>query len=116
MIRFSLSFLWLFTALTSAFFAFEISLEILEQTIIPMKYHVFLIYSGSALDGIIGIWLCFAKKIRWVIYLQWIVILGFTLIISWLVPNYWLHPFGPVTKNIPIFVLCWVWLKQHDDE
>jgi hypothetical protein len=36
------------------------------------------------------------------------VILGYSAIITLWLPQYWLHPFGPVLKNLPILVLLWL--------
>lgn len=40
--------------------------------------------------------------------LQFILIAGYTAIISAFLPAYWLHPFGPILKNIPILALLLV--------
>jgi hypothetical protein len=29
-------------------------------------------------------------------------ILGYTALISIFLPEYWLHPYGPITKNLPV--------------
>ena len=29
-------------------------------------------------------------------------ILSYSVIIAWMLPEFWLHPFGPLLKNIPL--------------
>jgi hypothetical protein len=36
-----------------------------------------------------------------------------TLLATLIHPAWWLHPFGPLTKNLPIAAILWV-LIQHD--
>ena len=39
------------------------------------------------------------------------VMLGYSLIITAALPEYWIHPYGPVTKNIPLIVATWVMME-----
>jgi len=39
---------------------------------------------------------------RWIWTLQLAVILGYTAIVTVFLPEQWLHPFGPVLKNLPM--------------
>ena len=114
MIRYSLAFLWLFTAITSVWFAYDVGVDILSHSFVDPKWYKMLIYLGGLLDAIIGVWLLSGVYLKLNAILQIIVIVGFTILISVLVPSYWLHPFGPVTKNITIVVLILVWFKKID--
>ena len=42
-------------------------------------------------------------------------IIAYTAIITVWLPQYWLHPFGPVLKNLPILLLLWL-LHQYGKE
>ena len=112
MIRYSLAFLWLFTALTSVWFGYEQGVQILSQTNIPPKWFDLLIYARAILDAFIGVWLLTGKYLKFNAYLQIITIVGFSILISLLVPQFWLHPFGPVTKNVPIVVLIVLMIEK----
>jgi len=35
-------------------------------------------------------------------------IVGYTAIISLRLPEYWLHPYGPVLKNLPMLAVLWL--------
>jgi hypothetical protein len=40
-------------------------------------------------------------------------VLAYSIIIAIFLPAYWLHPFGPVLKNLPILLLLWL-LHEHE--
>ena len=103
--RYSLAFLWLFTALTSSIFAPEVGFAIIAKAQITGLWADIALYGGSILDGLIGIWLLSNYKMRWCCNVQLMVIAVFTLLLTIIDYSFWLHPFGPVTKNIPIVVL-----------
>jgi hypothetical protein len=35
-------------------------------------------------------------------------VLGYTAIITLRLPEFWLHPYGPVVKNLPFLVALWM--------
>jgi hypothetical protein len=39
----------------------------------------------------------------WVV--QLVLVAGYTLLITLFLPEYWLHPYGPVAKNLPLLAL-----------
>jgi hypothetical protein len=112
--RLSLSFVWLFTAATSFWWARDIGYEILAQQHIPDELADLCINAGSLLDAIIGFWLLSNYQLRWCYRIQILLILSYSLLISIIAPSFWLHPFGPVTKNIPILVLIF-WLNHSNN-
>ncbi len=105
--RLSLSFLWIFTGITSVFFSFEYSYELLESGGVTGVLASFCIYSGSLLDVVIGIWLVTGKYLKRCYQLQLLVVVLYSLILTIIEPNFWMHPFGPLTKNIPILVMIY---------
>ena len=38
--------------------------------------------------------------------------LGMTVVATWLQPALWLHPLGPLTKNVPIAVVLWILMRR----
>lgn len=105
--RLSLSFLWVFTGITSEFFAKEIGYEVLANAGIIGALADISILSGSLLDILIGIWLLLGKKLKLCYWLQMIVIATYTLLLTVIDPSFWIHPFGPLTKNVPILVMIY---------
>jgi hypothetical protein len=59
---------------------------------------------GALLDIALGI-ATLAWRRRWVYLLQIVTIAGYTAILTIALPGYWLHPFGPLLKNLPMLVL-----------
>jgi uncharacterized membrane protein YphA (DoxX/SURF4 family) len=60
------------------------------------------LYAGAALDLALGIAMLLPRTRRAACLAAIALILGYTAIISIALPAYWLHPFGPVLKNLPI--------------
>lgn len=107
--KLSLAFLWIFTGLTSLFFASEIGYQILKNGGVTSDLADACIISGALADLMIGIWVLSNKHQRLCFYTQVVLVLTFTLLLTIISPAFWLHPFGPMTKNIPILVLIWVY-------
>lgn len=107
--KYSLVFLWLMTGFTSLFFAPELSYEILREGGITATLADACLLAGALADIVIGLWLLSGRYQRGCYYSQIGIIVVFTLLISLLMPAYWLHPFGPVSKNVPILVLIWLY-------
>lgn len=112
--KFSLAFLWIFTGLTSLFFAPEIGYEILESGGVTGQLADFCLVSGALTDIFIGLWVLSNKFQTLCFYVQVGIILIFTLLLTIIAPAFWLHPFGPVTKNIPIIVLICATYSYND--
>jgi hypothetical protein len=45
--------------------------------------------------------------------LQIVLIVLYTALISWRLPEFWLHPYGPLSKNLPMIALL-ILLIQFD--
>lgn len=112
--KISLAFLWVFTGLTSLIFAPEIGYEILESGGVAGLLADFCVVSGALADIFLGLWVLSNKYQRLCFYVQVGIILIFTLLLTIIAPSFWLHPFGPVTKNIPIIVLIWATYSDND--
>ncbi len=103
--KYSLAFLWTFTGLTSIFFSPEIGYEILANANVTGSLADIAIYAGGTLDIVLGFWLITSVKTQLCCIIQVAVIAGYTVLLTFIDASFWLHPFGPITKNIPIIVL-----------
>jgi len=103
--KYSLAFLWVFTGVTSIYFSPEIGYEILARASITGIMADVSVYAGGALDILIGLWLLISFRIKLCCILQVTVIVLYTVLLTFIDSSFWLHPFGPITKNIPIIVL-----------
>lgn len=102
---FSLAFLWIFTGLTSIFFSPEVGYQILASASITGSLADFSVYAGGFLDIVLGLWMLTSFKTTLCCILQIAVIAFYTMLLTIIDTGFWLHPFGPITKNIPIIVL-----------
>ncbi len=56
---------------------------------------------AQALSGVAALTLR-GRPLRWLLAAQVATILALSAMVGWLEPRWWLHPFGPLTKNLPI--------------
>jgi hypothetical protein len=70
------------------------------------------LYGAAMLDLALGVLtLGLPARMRSVLWAaQLALIAGYTLLITFFLPEYWLHPYGPITKNLPIMAaIGWLW-------
>ena len=103
--KYSLAFLWIFTGLTSIFLSPEIGYELLANADITGSIADIAVYAGGILDIVLGLWLITSVKTQLCCIIQVAVIAAYTVLLTFIDASFWLHPFGPITKNIPIIVL-----------
>ena len=70
------------------------------------------LYGAAVLDLLLGVLTLAApaRWRRWVWLVQLALIGGYTVLITFFLPEYWLHPYGPISKNLPILaaiLLLW---------
>ncbi len=112
--KISLAFLWIFTGLTSLFFSPRLGFNLLENVNITGINATLLVYSGAFLDITLGIWVLSSWKIKTCYTIQFFTIITYTILLSIIDASFWLHPFGPLTKNLPILVLILMVLANGD--
>jgi len=105
MLRIALALMWVITGLTSAFFyPPEASYAMLAKTGIEGVLAPLMLYGAAAFDLLLGLALLSSFHIRQAALLQIALMVVYSLIISIALPEFWLHPFGPVSKNLPLIV------------
>ncbi len=114
LMRYTLAVVWLVTgALSLGIFPKQQSLEMLEHVGLQGMPALIALYGAAALDIALGILtLIRPGGALWVV--QAALVLAYTVIISIRLPWYWLHPFGPVLKNLPILLILWL-LHKHGE-
>ncbi len=101
----SIGAVWIGSGVVSLFFfPQETSKGWLVRVGIPEDWTGRTLVATAWLDILIGI----ATLLRWrlglVLSMQLLLILGFSLILTVQMPEWWAHPFGPLLKNLPLFV------------
>lgn len=105
LLRVALAMVWIITGLLSlGIYPVDQSLALLKQVGLHGVAAVVALYGAAMLDLAFGLATLLAPG-RSLWRLQIALIAGYTFIISLYLPEYWLHPFGPVLKNIPILAL-----------
>ena len=108
LLRYSLVFVWLTTALVSVWELQGQSLQLLAGLNDTMPWlKPALILSGALVDLVLGLWL-WLRPGRTVYRLALAVMLLMTGVATAIDPSLWLHPLGPLTKNVPIAALLLV--------
>jgi uncharacterized protein YbjT (DUF2867 family) len=109
LLRFSIAAVWLWTGLVSlALYPRASSYELLARTGAPEPLFALLLYGAAALDLALGAATLLLRRRRVLWLLQLALILGYTLIITVKLPEYWLHPYGPVLRNLPLMAAIYV--------
>lgn len=111
LLRLAIAFVWIATGIISIFFyPHADSYQLLAATGIHGILAPVALYGASLLDLALGVATLFRYQIRWTAWLQILVMLLFSLMIALYLPQYWLHPYGPLIKNIPLMVATLVML------
>lgn len=106
-IRYSLAFVWLYTAVISVLFSHTQGFPLLKKVGVTLAWQPVLLYGGAALDACLGILILSCWQIRLIGFVQVFLILVYTVIASVLIPDFWVHPLAPLAKNIPIMAIVW---------
>jgi uncharacterized protein YbjT (DUF2867 family) len=114
--RYGTAFLWIWTAVVSLFFYPKAeSYALLSQMGITPFFQPVLLYASALLDGLLGLSLLFGYRLRLTASLQIGLMVLYSVLIAFWLPIYWLEPFAPIAKNIPIIVLTLVIIALESD-
>jgi hypothetical protein len=111
-LRYSLVFVWLATALVSVQeLQGQSRALLLASGVTDLRVADALVWAGAAVDAVLGL-LLLVWPVRRVYGLALLVMLGMTVVATLLQPALWLHPLGPLTKNVPIAVVLWILMRR----
>jgi len=102
-LRTSMAVMWIVTGVVSIwFYPVQDSFDLLARTGVPPILQPLALYGAGALDILLGV-LCFVPYRRRLVWLAQIaLILFYTVVITLRLPEFWMHPYGPILKNLPI--------------
>jgi hypothetical protein len=102
-LRVAIAAVWLTAGVVSlGIYPVNDSLELLARTGVTGPVAPVALYGAAALDLVLGVATLFLRRRRTLWLMQMAVIAGYTAIITAFLPEQWLHPYGPVVKNLPM--------------
>ena len=108
LVTFTMALLWLITAYVSWFaWPQAQSLAWLAACGVPAAWQQPLLLAASLTDAAIGVALLVQlwRPQRWLWLAQLVLVGGYTVVLSVFLPGFWAHPFGPLTKNLPLLAI-----------
>lgn len=117
LLRLSIACLWIWSGIVSIFFfPVEQSYQFLAPSGITGSAAPIVLYGLALLDIILGIATLLAYRIRTLMLFQLGIVFLHTLTITLTLPEFWLHPFGPVLKNLPLMATLLVYLNLEGEK
>ncbi|MDD5056794.1 MAG: DoxX-like family protein [Sideroxydans sp.] len=115
LMRYTLAVIWLVTGVLSlGIYPQQQSLQLLEQVGLHGVAAQFALYASAALDIALGL-LTLYRSMQWLWRAQAALVIFYSIVIAIFLPQFWLHPFGPLLKNLPILLLLWL-LHEHGEK
>jgi uncharacterized protein YbjT (DUF2867 family) len=106
LLRICVAFVWITTGIVSlGIYPVEESYALLARVGLTGLAASVALYGAAMLDLVFGIGILVMRRRRrrrWLWRAQMALIAGYTAIISFYLPEFWAHPYGPLTKNIPM--------------
>ncbi len=116
LLRASVAAVWLATAAVSfGLYPARDSYELLERSGVPPSLGPLMLYGAATLDLLIGLGILLLRRRGWLWLLQLGLIGYYTVYIAFRLPEFLLHPYGPLTKNLPLLAAIWL-LYEFDKE
>lgn len=101
----AIALMWLITAYVSWFaWPHAESRSWLGACGVPPAWQEPVLLAASVTDAAIGVLLLLRPR-RWLWAAQLALVGGYTAMLSVFLPDFWRHPFGPLTKNLPLLAL-----------
>jgi uncharacterized protein YbjT (DUF2867 family) len=115
LLRWSIALVWIWTGIVSlGLYPRADSLALLARTGITGALADFALYSAAVLDLALGAAILLLRRRRWLWLAQFALIVAYTVIITIELPEFWLHPYGPILKNLPLLA-CIALLYSLED-
>lgn len=116
LLRWSVAAVWIVTGLVSlGLYPPAESYALLARVGVSPAWAPLMLYGAALLDLALGIGILLLRRRSWLWLAQIALMLGYTAIITVRLPEFWLHPFGPLLKNLPllaVLVLLWAFERR----
>jgi uncharacterized protein YbjT (DUF2867 family) len=115
LLRISIALVWIITGIVSlGLYPVRDSYALLARVGIPAALAPLMLYGAALMDLAFGIATLALARRRWLWLAQVAAIVFYTAIISWKLPEFWLHPYGPLLKNLPMLAAIWLLLQMEE--
>lgn len=115
MLRISIALVWIVTGIVSlGLYPVEDSYALLARVGITGILAPAMLYGAALLDLVFGLATLVLRRRRQLWGAQLAVILFYTMVITWKLPEFWLHPYGPLLKNLPMLAAIWLLLELEE--
>jgi uncharacterized protein YbjT (DUF2867 family) len=103
LLRWSVAAVWIVTGFLSlGIYPVAESYALLARVGVTGVLAPLMLYGAAVLDLALGLGILLLQRRRWLWLAQIALILGYTAIITVRLPEFWLHPYGPILKNLPL--------------
>ena len=108
-LRIAIAAVWIVSGIVSlGVYPVEESYLLLARVGIAGSLAPLVLYGAALLDLAFGLASLLLSRRRLLWLAQAAVIVGYTCVITFALPEYWLHPFGPIVKNLPMLAALWM--------
>ncbi|SCY63466.1 Nucleoside-diphosphate-sugar epimerase [Nitrosospira sp. Nl5] len=108
-LRGAIAAVWLVAGFVSmGIYPVEESYALLARVGITGSFAPIALYGAAALDIAFGLGTLFLQHRKFLWIAQAALIGLYTVTITFFLPEFWLHPFGPLIKNLPILAAIWL--------
>ncbi|HEY0845700.1 MAG TPA: SDR family oxidoreductase [Noviherbaspirillum sp.] len=111
-LRLSIALVWIVTGIVSlGLYPVADSYALLARVGIHGIFAPVMLYGAALLDLAFGVATLVMQRRHFLWLAQIAVIVFYSLIITWRLPEFWLHPYGPLLKNLPMLAAIWMLLE-----
>ena len=115
LLRAAVAVLWIASGVVSfGIYPVEESRALLARVGLVGSFADLVLYGAALLDVAFGLAIFLVRRRRWLWRLQIAVIVLYSAIIAIALPEFWLHPFAPMVKNLPLLAALAL-LHELDD-
>jgi uncharacterized protein YbjT (DUF2867 family) len=109
LLRVSIALVWIITGIVSlGLYPIADSYALLARVGITGMLAPVMLYGAAMMDLLFGIATLVLKRRYWLWLAQLVAIVFYTAVITWKLPEFWLHPYGPLLKNLPMLAAIWL--------
>lgn len=111
LLKLSIAAVWIWTAIVSAaLYPAEQSYGLLARSGVPPALAPLMLYGAAMLDLLFGAaTLAWPRRTRGRLWLAQIALIAFySVVIAVRLPEFLLHPYGPISKNLPMLAALWL--------